>query len=85
MLVRVCHAGVCVYPSNICSDVMDILECTNQQSYIVEMVLDASPNFPHLHLWIYHILPAKVKFSLRIQSEIKWYDILRQAKMDERT
>ena len=50
MLVRVCHAGVSVYPSNICSDVMDILECTNQQSYIVEMILDASPNFPHLYL-----------------------------------
>lgn len=41
---------VCVYPSNICSDVMDILECTYQQSYIVEMVPDASRNFPHLHL-----------------------------------
>ena len=49
----VCECLVCLYPSTVkaspvCNDVLDILECMDQRSCVVGIILDPSAKFFHL-------------------------------------
>ena len=46
-------------------DVRDILEGTDQRTYVVNINMDASAKFLHLVIWKYHISPPKTKTPAR--------------------
>ena len=71
MCVCVCVC-VCVYvclyfstikTSFVCNDFLDILDRTDQRSYVEVIILDTSAKSLHLSFWIYHVSHPKAKFQ----------------------
>ena len=71
--VSVC---VCVYTPPlwdfVCNVILDILECIDQRSCVVGIILDASTKFHHLSFGIYHISTSKTIFRCNRNNTI-WH------------
>ena len=74
--VSVC---VCVYTPPpwdfVCNIILDILECIDQRSCVVGIILDASTKFHHLSFGIYHISTSKTTFRCNNKPETIQFDI----------
>lgn len=70
---------VCLYPftaeASVYNDVVDILECTDQQSCVKDITWEASAKFTHLSFWIHNMSSLKTTHQQANNLERKWNNI----------
>ena len=78
VFVCICLCPLTVGDSPLDNNVLDILLCTKQQSYFVDMILDAFANFTHLWFWsiIFHLQGPNFRTASNQKKNHLIYDTL---------